>query len=103
VIFSLKMVLVVGMPEPSYRMAGQPKKMAAERLSFEQRKIILNMDWKCENVCELPRQSRREFVTEPPTRDKLRPMVQFMMSTSEDLGGHGCSCTSPPNSEVSTS
>jgi hypothetical protein len=29
------------MPKPPYRIAGQSKKMGAERLSFEQRKIIL--------------------------------------------------------------
>jgi hypothetical protein len=31
------------MPEPPYRMAGESKKMAAERLSFEQRVIILKL------------------------------------------------------------
>jgi hypothetical protein len=49
-------------------MAGQAKKMAAERLSFEQRKIILKWYWNFENVCEVRRQWRREFATEPPIR-----------------------------------
>jgi hypothetical protein len=31
------------MPEPPYRMAGQPEKMAVERLSFEQRKTIFEV------------------------------------------------------------
>jgi hypothetical protein len=34
VIFSQKMVLVTGMPEPPYRMAGQSKKMAEERYVY---------------------------------------------------------------------
>jgi hypothetical protein len=48
-------------------MAGQSKKMAAEWLSFKQRKIILKWSWKFENVCEVQRQWRHEFATEPPT------------------------------------
>jgi hypothetical protein len=45
----------------------QPKKMAAERLSFEQRKIILKWYGKFENVCEVKRQWRHESATEPLT------------------------------------
>jgi hypothetical protein len=52
-------------------MAEQSKEMAAERLSFEQRKIILKRYWKFENVCEVQRQWRREFAAEPPTRLKI--------------------------------
>jgi hypothetical protein len=36
-------------------MAEQSKKMAAERLSFVQRKVILKWYWKVENVCEVQR------------------------------------------------
>jgi hypothetical protein len=42
--------------------------MAAERLPFEQRKIILKRYWKFENMCEVRKQWPREFATEPPTR-----------------------------------
>ncbi|XP_042225978.1 uncharacterized protein LOC121868990 [Homarus americanus] len=42
--------------------------MAPNRLSFEQRKLILKWYWKSENVCDVQRQWRREFTTEPPTR-----------------------------------
>jgi hypothetical protein len=50
------------------RLAGQSNKMAKARLSFEQRKTILKWYFKFENVCEVQRQWRREFATEPPTR-----------------------------------
>jgi hypothetical protein len=55
------------MPEPTYQLEGQSKKMEAELLSFEQRKIILKWYWKLENVCEIQRKWRREFASEPPT------------------------------------
>jgi hypothetical protein len=59
------------MPEPPDRMAGQSKEMAAEGLSFKQRKINLKWYYKFENVCEVQRQWRREFATEPRTRLKI--------------------------------
>jgi len=49
------------------RQAGQSKKMAEERLSFEEGKIILKWYLKFENVVEV-RQWRRQYATEPPTR-----------------------------------
>jgi hypothetical protein len=54
------------MPEPPYQMAGQSKKMVAEQLLFEQRKIILKWRWKFEDVCNVQRDLQREFATEPP-------------------------------------
>jgi hypothetical protein len=79
------------MPEPPDPMAGQPNKMAAERLSFGQHKIILKWCWKFWNVCEVQRQWRREFATKPATQlhafvTYVRPMVQCVMRTSKDLG-----------------
>jgi hypothetical protein len=47
-------------------MARQSKKMAVERLLFEQCKIILKCYWKFENVCEVQRQWKHEFAVEPP-------------------------------------
>jgi hypothetical protein len=41
--------------------------MAAKRLLFEQRKIIVKWYWEFENVREVQRQGRREITTEPPT------------------------------------
>jgi hypothetical protein len=75
VIFSPKMVLVTWMPDSSYRVAGQSKKMAAVRLSFEQRKIIFNWYWKFENVCEVKIYWRREFATQPPIRLTMHSFV----------------------------
>jgi hypothetical protein len=82
------------MPEPTYRMAGQSKETAVERLSFEQRKNILKWYWKFENICELRREWRREFATETPTRliiasirDKLEGDVTVHKCTNKDLGG----------------
>ena len=50
------------------RQAGQSKKMAKARLSFEEHKTILKWYLKFENVVEVQRQWRREYATEPPTR-----------------------------------
>jgi hypothetical protein len=50
------------------RQAGQSKKMAEARLSFEERKTILKWYLKFENVVEVRRQWRREYATESPTR-----------------------------------
>jgi hypothetical protein len=55
------------MPQPLSPMAGQPKKMEVERLSFEQYKIILKWYWKSENVCEVKRHWQCEFAMELPT------------------------------------
>lgn len=44
------------------------KKKTAERLSFEQRNIILKWYWNFENVCSVKRQWWHEFVTGSPTR-----------------------------------
>jgi hypothetical protein len=60
--FSQKMVPVIWMPEPPYRMTGQSKKMAAGRLSFESRKTVFAYNWKFKNGWT------REFATESPTR-----------------------------------
>ena len=49
------------------RQAGQSKKMAEARLSFEERKTILKWYLKFENTVEV-RQWRCEYTTEPPTR-----------------------------------
>ncbi|PSN52166.1 hypothetical protein C0J52_06477 [Blattella germanica] len=40
--------------------------MAAARLTFQQRKCILKWFIKFDNACEVQRQWRREFETEPP-------------------------------------
>jgi hypothetical protein len=56
------------MPEPPYRKAGQSKKMAVERLSFDQREKILKWYWRFANACEVQKQWRRQFATESPTR-----------------------------------
>jgi hypothetical protein len=53
--------------KPSNRNTGQSKEIAAERLTFEKRKVILKGYWKFENVREVQRHWRREFVTDPPT------------------------------------
>ncbi|XP_053434088.1 uncharacterized protein LOC128576103 [Nycticebus coucang] len=50
------------------RQAGQSKKMAESRLSFEERKVILKWYLKFENIVEVRRQWRREYATDPPTR-----------------------------------
>jgi hypothetical protein len=168
------------MPKPPYRIAGQSKKMAAERLSFEQRKIILKwsdeatfkpngtanshncVNWAPENprihvgkVVNLPgltvwcglshggligpffiegivtgrmhlNMFRASILNKPfyfqhdgaPPhyhRDVKR-YLYGITNTGDVTGrnrnvvyryrsghlGHGCSCTSPPNSEVST-
>jgi hypothetical protein len=87
-------------------MAGQSKKMAAERLSFEQRKIILKWYWKFENMCEVQRQWRCEFATEPPTRLKIaRIRNKFEAdSTVQDVykqrSGKPCTATSPASSAM---
>jgi hypothetical protein len=47
-------------------MSVESTKMAAERLSFEQRKIIFKWYWKFGNVCEAQIQWRREFAKELP-------------------------------------
>jgi hypothetical protein len=69
-------------------MAGQTEKMAAERLSFEQRKIILKWYWKFENLCEVQRQWRREFATESPTRLTVARIRDKHKQTS----GRPCMC-----------
>ena len=50
------------------RQAGQSKKMAEARLSFEERKTILKWYLKFEDVVEVQRKWRREYATELPTR-----------------------------------
>ena len=50
------------------RQAGQSKKMAETRLSFEERKTILKWHLNFENVVGVQRQMRREYATEPPIR-----------------------------------
>eukprot|EP00106_Octopus_bimaculoides_P008224 XP_014775666.1 PREDICTED: uncharacterized protein LOC106872990 [Octopus bimaculoides] len=40
----------------------------ADRLSFEQRKLVLKCYWRCENAVEVQRQFRREFQTDSPPR-----------------------------------
>ena len=42
--------------------------MARARLTFEERKSILQWYIKFENVAEVQRQWKREFQTQPPTR-----------------------------------
>ncbi|PSN34914.1 hypothetical protein C0J52_24624 [Blattella germanica] len=49
--------------------------MAAARLTFEQRKCILNWFMKFDNAVEVQRQWRREFETEPPTRLTINRIV----------------------------
>jgi hypothetical protein len=94
------------MPEPPYRMAGQSKKMAAEQLSLEQRKIILKWYWKFENVCEVQRHWRREFATESPTPLKIaRIRDKFVADgTAHDVhkqrSGRPSTATSPTSSAM---
>ena len=49
------------------RQAGQSKKMAEVRLSFEEHKTILKWHLKFKNVVEVRRQWRCEYATESPT------------------------------------
>ena len=66
------------------RHAGQSKKMAEARLSFEQRKTILKWRLKFENILEAQRQWRREYATEPPTRLTIaRILDKFEMLGTE--------------------
>jgi hypothetical protein len=82
-------------------MAGQSKEMAAEQLSFEQRKIILKRYWKFENVCAVQRQRWCEFWTEPLTwltiaRIRLRFEADGTVhDVHKQISGKPCTATSP--------
>jgi hypothetical protein len=105
-IFSQKMALVTWMPEPRYRLTGQSKKMAAEQLSFESRKIVFRCNWKFENVCEAQRQWRREFATESPTRLTIaciRDKAETdgtMHDVHKQRPRRACTATSPASSAM---
>ena len=72
------------------RQAGQPKKMAEARLSFEERKTILKWYLKFGNVVEVQRQWRREYATEPKTR------LTIVRSDARVRFGQRCSSSSSP-------
>jgi hypothetical protein len=57
-------------------------KMAEFRLTFEQCRLILKWYWKFENVCEVQRQWRHKFATEPPTQ----PTISRIHDESETDG-----------------
>jgi hypothetical protein len=86
--------------------SGESNKMAEARLNFEQRKTILKWYWKFENVCEVQRQWRREFGTEPPTRltiARIRDKFETcgtVCDVHKQRSGRRCTATSPASSDM---